>query len=115
MSDQQTTAATEKKEPQWRDICALADLAPNMGKYVEVEKHSIAVFKFVDNTVKIINDVCPHAGGSLASGYVRDGVVYCPWHGWPFSVTDGKCPDNPGICVPTYESRVVEGRVQVKV
>lgn len=108
-------AESTAPETQWRDACAVADLAPNMGKYVELEKKSLAVFKLTDNTIKVISDVCPHAGGSLASGYVRDGCVYCPWHAWPFKIENGECPDNPSIKVPTFESRVVEGRVQVKV
>jgi len=110
MSDQ-TQTTTQASE--WADLCAVADIPTNGGKFVQLNKHFLAVFKKGEG-VSVIDDTCPHAGGSLASGFVNDGCVHCPWHGWPFKIDDGTCPDNPSIKVKAYTARVVEGRVQAQ-
>ena len=67
----------------------------------------------------VMDDACPHAGGSLSGGLV-DGQMFeapcviCPWHGWPFDVQSGECPDNPSYRVNTYASRVLAGRVEAR-
>jgi phenylpropionate dioxygenase-like ring-hydroxylating dioxygenase large terminal subunit len=35
-------------------------------------------------------DTCLHRGGSLSQGWVTDGNVTCPYHGWQYN-GDGKC------------------------
>lgn len=106
-------AATSNGE--WTDLCALADV-PHVGsgKFVACKNRALAVFRQGEE-VKVIDDTCPHAGGSLASGFIRNGVVHCPWHGWPFRIADGVCPDNPGIKVTAYEARIEGDQVQAKV
>jgi NAD(P)H-dependent nitrite reductase small subunit len=111
MDETTTTAPTQ----EWTDLCAVADLpAQGGGKYVSCKGLALAVFR-QGESMRVIDDTCPHAGGSLASGFIREGVVHCPWHGWPFRLADGKCPDNESICVRSYESRVEGDKVQAKV
>lgn len=64
-----------------------------------------------------INDFCPHMGASLSDGHVEDGAVMCPWHAWRFRLSDGLWCDNSrsGIRTATYEVRVVNGDIQVRV
>ena len=31
---------------------------------------------------------CPHQGGPLAQGSVRDGRLHCPWHGCYYNLDD---------------------------
>jgi nitrite reductase (NADH) small subunit/3-phenylpropionate/trans-cinnamate dioxygenase ferredoxin subunit len=62
-----------------------------------------------------IDDLCPHMGASLGSGYIdEEGVVTCPWHAWRFCVRDGKWADNPRLAVDTFEVRVQQGAIQVR-
>jgi nitrite reductase (NADH) small subunit len=99
-------------EPAWVDLCKVSDIPEKAGKFVQVNKNYLAVFKTKDGSVKVIDDICPHAGGSLASGWVQDGCVFCPLHGWPFKLENGECPDNPQIKVATFEARIVDDKVQ---
>ena len=62
-----------------------------------------------------IDDVCPHMGASLSSGYVEDGIVTCPWHAWRFRLKDGVWADNPRLKVGCYQVRIVEDDVQVMI
>ena len=44
-----------------------------------------------------LDGVCPHAGGPLAEGVVRGGIVTCPWHGWQYHLRTGENCLNPRI------------------
>lgn len=86
------------------------------GRAFPVNGRMVAVFRLEDGC-HAINDFCPHMGASLAGGHVEDGTVYCPWHAWRFCVRDGSWLDNPKskISTDTFEVRVVDGKVQVRV
>ncbi len=53
--------------------------------------------------VAAAHDVCPHRASALSIGWVSDGCVVCPYHGWEFG-GDGKAVHIPqldeGIPVP---------------
>lgn len=64
--------------------------------------------------VRGLDAVCPHRGASLAFGEVRDGIVHCPLHAWPFRIADGSCPEFPEVSVRTYDVTVEGGEVFVE-
>ncbi len=43
-----------------------------------------------------INNRCPHQGGPLGDGFLQDGYVICPWHGWDYHPCTGKPPSSYG-------------------
>ncbi len=44
-----------------------------------------AVFE-VSGELVVTDGACPHNGGPLAEGLVRDGVVTCPWHWYSYEL-----------------------------
>jgi len=44
-----------------------------------------------EGTVHAAIDECPHRGGRLSQGWLEDGCLVCPYHGWRF--------DSAGACV----------------
>lgn len=44
----------------------------------------------VDGSYYAISDKCPHMGGSLGEGVLKDGIITCPKHGAKFDVKTGK-------------------------
>ncbi len=104
------------KDPApWRSICDATDLLPGAGRYVVHQGRALAVFRLSDGSVRVIDDACPHAGGSLSAGRVDEASLcaVCPWHGWPFSLNDGRCPDNPAYAVTRYEVKIEAGKVWI--
>ncbi len=101
----------------WVDLCAVADLPAEGGQYVEHGNRALAVIRLANTgaaaSIRVLDDHCPHAGGSLSAGAIVDGCVICPWHAWPFNVNTGQCPDADAYRVRVYESRVENGRVWV--
>jgi thiamine pyrophosphate-dependent acetolactate synthase large subunit-like protein/nitrite reductase/ring-hydroxylating ferredoxin subunit len=39
-----------------------------------------------------INNRCPHQGGPLGDGFLENGYVVCPWHGWEYNPCTGEPP-----------------------
>ena len=58
------------------------------------------------------DDTCRHEGGSLSSGALIDGTVTCPWHGWTYTLHNGKAIVPPvGIRVRVFPVTVVDGMI----
>ena len=64
--------------------------------------------------VLAIDGVCPHVGGPLGEGFVEDGKVYCPLHGWPFDLKTGRCATNKRATVECFQTKVEDGVVFVR-
>lgn len=69
-----------------------------------------------------VGAICPHLGGLLADGTLRESRITCPVHGAVFEVTDGSVVADPfgveppeGVVTPiaSYPTRVVAGMVEV--
>ncbi len=54
---------------------------------------------------------CPHNGGPLAKGLVRDGVVTCPWHWYSFDLRTGECRTAAGYRLRKYPVISRDGRL----
>lgn len=84
------------------------------GASFQVGDRLVAVFNH-HGEYRAIDDLCPHMGASLGSGFLdEEGVVTCPWHAWRFNVCTGKWADNPRLGVDTFEVRVKGDEIQVR-
>jgi nitrite reductase (NADH) small subunit len=53
---------------------------------------------------------CPHNGGPLANGVIRNGTVSCPWHWYCFDLRTGECRTAAGYQLRTYPVLTRDGR-----
>ena len=90
----------------WTTLCALDELTEGAGKYVEIEGHQLAVFLH-EGQPHVMDNYCPHAGGSMAGGYVEDGCAVCPWHNWPFRLDNGNLKGSTAVQIAVYPTRVM--------
>jgi nitrite reductase (NADH) small subunit len=51
----------------------------------------------------------------LAEGPLAGNIVTCPLHGWRADVTSGESLEMPGVMVSTFEVKVEDGKVFIKV
>lgn len=70
---------------------------------------SYAVFE-VDGELVVTDGACPHNGGPLAEGLVRDGVVTCPWHWYSYELATGRCRTAAGYSLRRYPVVLVGGQ-----
>ncbi len=61
-------------------------LAAGSSLVVDTPAEQVAVFN-IDGEYFACSNRCPHAGGPLSDGFVRDTSVVCPWHGWNFDLS----------------------------
>lgn len=79
----------------WFPVARIADLAtPQRAKLLGVD---LVVYRSGDGTVAVQSSRCPHRGGDLVAGRVHEKSIGCPYHGWEFSSTDGKCSRIPSL------------------
>lgn len=95
-------------------VAKVEDIPDGACVVVEVNRKDVAVFHS-EGKFYAIDDTCPHAGASLAGGYVEDGIVTCPWHAWRFRLTDGAWADNPRVKTGCYAVQVVGDEVKLEV
>lgn len=95
-------------------LCSLSDLKESKGKRFIVNENEIAVFK-VNNIVYALSNICPHQHSALIyDGFVENGFIVCPAHGWMFDLTTGRTPaGSRGL--DNYTVKVVDEKVFVKV
>jgi nitrite reductase/ring-hydroxylating ferredoxin subunit len=95
----------------WTTLCELSELVEGRGLYVDIGGWQLAVFLH-EGRPYVMENTCPHAGGSLAGGHVEvmGGVAcaVCPVHGWPFRLEDGGYYDMPGFEAKVFPVRVIE-------
>lgn len=105
----------------WVDICSLEAIAPNTGVCALVEGQQVAIFKVGNqDEVFAISNYDPFSKAFVLSrGIVGDrkGIlkVASPIYKQNFNLLTGQCLDDETVSIPTYQVRVVEGRVQVSV
>ncbi len=95
-------------------VASSESLKPGLGLLVRVGEQRLAVFREADK-IYCVDDMCPHAGASLAQGTVCQGVIYCPWHQWGFQGKDGKCVTGSIWHVDSYRVVEKDGAVWVSI
>jgi nitrite reductase/ring-hydroxylating ferredoxin subunit/multimeric flavodoxin WrbA len=73
---------------------------------------NIAIFN-ISGRFYAISDSCAHKGGPLSKGFLNSDIVTCPWHGWKYSVKNGKSSHEGGDSVNSYKIKVVKGKLYV--
>ncbi len=96
----------------WHDVAALGDIPEDGGLAVEIDGRSVAIFRQGENLFAL-EDTCPHRGGRLSEGIVRDGTVFCPLHAWCFRLDSG-CNEDEGPGVDIFSVTIEADRVKVK-
>jgi nitrite reductase (NADH) small subunit len=114
--------------PDWHDVGSATDLDRDGRVVARLGGRDVGVVAGPDGVLHGIRNRCPHHGGPLCLGTVRERVkggpgVYelagrrvlrCPWHGWEFDLETGACLDEPSLRAAVYPARVKDGRVLIR-
>jgi nitrite reductase/ring-hydroxylating ferredoxin subunit len=94
-------------------VAAAGDLRDGEARHLKIGKRDIALVRAMGGYYALSN-VCRHAFGPLADGFVDGFTLVCPLHGWRYDVRDGST-DHPDSEVRTYQVTVRGGEVFVTV
>ncbi len=53
--------------------------------------------------LSVFDDVCPHQGSPLSTGWLYEGLVVCPWHGWAYEPVSGRPSSGLGASLVKHE------------
>lgn len=97
---------------QFVDVCSVGEIPENRARIASLGGERVAVFKY-DGLISAISNACQHQNGPLGEGRIIDGCVTCPWHGFQYLPASGASPPPFVEAVPTFNVKVVKGRVLV--
>jgi len=111
----------------WQDVGSVEELDRTGRIVARVGGREIGVLA-VDGELRGVRNRCPHHGGPLCLGAIRNrvggapgryelaatSVLRCPWHGWEFDPVSGRCLDDDAMRVAVYPAKAVGGRVLVQ-
>ena len=88
-------------ETGWYPVLRGVDLG--RPRQVRLLGRRLVVFRAADGAPRVLTDRCLHRGGELHRGIVTGDCIECPYHGWKFRGTDGRCVHVPGrtAAIPT--------------
>ena len=94
-------------------VGAVGDLAVGQGTLLDVNGVSLALFNAGGGRFHATSPLCPHEDGPLAEGWLEGDVVVCPWHGFDFELSSGRCRVDENLSITVYPVRVVGESVEV--
>lgn len=104
----------ETKIDGYERICRIDELKEFEGRRFFVNDTEIAVFK-KNGEVYALNNICPHQHSALIyDGFLEEGCVVCPAHGWKFDLKTGKRPGG-SRGIDSYDVKVSGKNVFVKI
>jgi len=106
------TATTTTPAEGFVQVCAVKQIPEKRAKIVCLSGERVAVFKY-DGKISAVSNVCQHQNGPLGEGKILDGCITCPWHGYQYLPETGASPPPFVEKVPTFNVRVLNGRVWV--
>jgi nitrite reductase/ring-hydroxylating ferredoxin subunit len=72
-----------------KKLCEVSELNDCEGRRFIVNCEEVALFK-VGDRIHAVSNICPHQHpAALYTGYIEEGHVVCPIHGWRFDLETG--------------------------
>jgi nitrite reductase/ring-hydroxylating ferredoxin subunit/DMSO/TMAO reductase YedYZ heme-binding membrane subunit len=94
------------------DVCSVDEIPEKRAIVTCLSGERVAVFRY-DGQLSAISNVCQHQNGPLGEGRIINGCIVCPWHGYEYRPDTGASPPPFTEKVPTFDVRLVRGRVLV--
>jgi NAD(P)H-dependent nitrite reductase small subunit len=99
---------------EFEKVCKYSRLIENEGQHFKVKDIDVALFK-VNGKIYALNNICPHQHANIIhDGFIEEGCVICPAHGWGFKLEDGTMHE-ANAKLDSYEVKIVDEYIYVKV
>jgi nitrite reductase/ring-hydroxylating ferredoxin subunit/DMSO/TMAO reductase YedYZ heme-binding membrane subunit len=102
----------QRSEEGFVEVCGVDEIQENRARITFLSGERVAIFRY-DGKISAVSNVCQHQNGPLGEGRVIDGCITCPWHGYQYVPETGASPPPFTEKVPTFNVRVMHGRVFV--
>jgi nitrite reductase (NADH) small subunit len=105
----------------WQTICALEDIAPNVGVCALVDGEQVAIFRCTrTQSLYAVSNYDPIGKANVLSRGIIGSIegrlyVASPLYKQHFNLTTGECLEKPEYCLKTYSVRENGGQVEVQI
>ena len=100
----------------WVDACAAGDIEAEDLIRWDHGGRTFAIYRSPDDEYFCTDGLCTHEQVHLEDGLVMDHVIECPKHNGRFDYRTGEALRSPACeALATYETRLEDGRVMVRV
>src|SRR3990172_10502297 len=96
----------------WKEVAKVHEVVEGESKVVIVDGRALALFK-TGGEIFCIDNICKHQGGPLGEGFLNDGIVTCPWHGWRYDIRTGKSIVAPDISVDRFDVKIEKDKILI--
>ncbi len=87
----------------WHPVAEAVDIGADAPLSVTLLGNDLVLWRSPSSDIVAAPDRCPHREAPLSLGWVDDGVISCPYHGWAFG-DGGRCvrvpSAAPGTAIP---------------
>ena len=104
----------------WQPIAPAAQLAERQVMPIRLYGESLVLFRDRSGRLGLVGDRCAHRLVKLECGFVGEGGLRCPYHGWTYDA-DGRCVAQPGepegsafkdkVTIPAYPVEELAGLI----
>ena len=94
----------------WVLVGSVDQIGLGQGRCFLIGARKLALFRLRNGEVYVLDALCPHRAGPLAEGVIGHETVICPFHGYKFSLADGRGLDND-FAVGSYPAEVRNGMI----
>jgi nitrite reductase (NADH) small subunit len=122
MLNTETTTATGSVDAAtgWATVCELGQLEPLWAEAALIDGEQIALVRMPDDTVFAVSNQDPVTGSfvmcrGIVGSHGDDPTLTSPLHKQVYNLTTGECFGDPEVRLRTFEARVSNGAVQVKI
>ena len=99
-------------EDEYTRVCKVSELKESRGKRFLINDVELAVFK-VNGEIYVLNNTCPHQHTTVIyDGFIEEGCVVCPAHGWMFDLKTGNQPTG-AKGLESYPVKIIKDEVFV--
>ena len=99
--------------PEFITVARASDVHPGWIKLVVLSGKTIALAN-VRGVFYAVDDLCPHANGSMVTGMLDGESIICPWHGSRFNLRTGGVEMSPATKgIATYQVLVENDEVKL--
>jgi phenylpropionate dioxygenase-like ring-hydroxylating dioxygenase large terminal subunit len=89
-----TTTRRTRISQYWHPVAAVDDIT-DQPQRLELLGRGLVAFRD-EQGVAVLNDVCIHRGAALSKGWIENGRLTCPFHGWQYDRA-GACQRIPAL------------------
>lgn len=104
------TTTPQQPVPDFVPVAKTSDVHPGEGKLVRpaagrLRGKAMALFNDAGKFYAM-NYICPHSGGPLGEGTIKEGIVTCPFHGWSYFAETGLPNSASDHTIAVYELKI---------